>query len=186
MVQWIQKNFLNGLEGGFYGTLTFGSLAALFKAISITEHDTVLDLGSGAGAVCVYATATYGCQSIGIELDRISIDFSLTAARRFGLARCSFFHGDFGQVKIPDINCISAIVAYDRAFPPKDLESVNRWIARCPNLRTVATSRRRKMETWSVRCCVATRMQGSGNYKQFYVYDVAGSARGSHNAQFIL
>jgi cyclopropane-fatty-acyl-phospholipid synthase len=60
-------------------------LQHVLKKLQISEGHTVLDIGSGWGALCIEAAHRYGAKAHGITLSREQYEYSVAAARKAGL-----------------------------------------------------------------------------------------------------
>jgi SAM-dependent methyltransferase len=72
--------------------------------------DLVIDLGSGDGRIVIAAAKTYGAQALGIELDGVLVERSISNARRAGVSdKVRFVQGD---VLVADISRATVVTAY--------------------------------------------------------------------------
>jgi cyclopropane-fatty-acyl-phospholipid synthase len=57
----------------------------ILRKLQLSSGQTLLDIGSGFGALCLQAARNYGVYSHGITLSREQYEYSVTAAKKFGL-----------------------------------------------------------------------------------------------------
>ena len=140
LVRKLQRECLHGGEGGFYGSLTIGSMKALCNLINISSSDVFLDIGSGSGCWVLYVSLMRGCRSIGIEADEIAAQQSQTALEICGL--CKIIQKDIADcsVEIDSLHDVTVAFSYDSVFPPEKLSALQNLLLTLPKLRVAVVA----------------------------------------------
>ena len=74
-------------------------MAVVRKMLEVTgvgPNDTVVDLGSGEGRICITAALEYGARALGVEIDPVLVEKSKASAETLGIdGQVSFVCGDW-------------------------------------------------------------------------------------------
>jgi len=89
-----------------YGETPITTFAELAKAVDLTKEDVFVDLGSGRGKLCFWASLWIGCESRGVEQVPGLVRQSKWLGWIFGVPVC------FDQGKIETANLSYATVVY--------------------------------------------------------------------------
>ena len=98
---------LSSRHATWYHACSLPTLREIFREIKGTNvsYDRFIDLGSGEGKACFYASMKLDIKSvIGIEFSEKLYDVSQLNRLRFPRKNVSFFHGDASDYLIPEGN----------------------------------------------------------------------------------
>eukprot|EP00747_Dinoflagellata_sp_TGD_P169965 gnl/TRDRNA2_/TRDRNA2_200297_c0_seq1.p1 gnl/TRDRNA2_/TRDRNA2_200297_c0~~gnl/TRDRNA2_/TRDRNA2_200297_c0_seq1.p1 ORF type:complete len:201 (+),score=10.85 gnl/TRDRNA2_/TRDRNA2_200297_c0_seq1:309-911(+) len=130
---------------GPYGELLPAASLQLLKALSVCQHDTFCDLGSGLGKlVLLAAAATPAKRCLGIELHETRLAVARQALSRgeaSGLVpagRCTFRCDDLYSTELDDV---TVVYCCSTAFPDAAMGRLSKRLAKLPQLRLWATLR---------------------------------------------
>lgn len=87
-----------------YEPTPYRVLYELFEQLEITEHDAILDYGSGLGRLCFYASHRFHCPCTGVEFSlelHRQAEQNLTQFRGAHKARIQFVHTAAENYEIP-------------------------------------------------------------------------------------
>jgi cyclopropane-fatty-acyl-phospholipid synthase len=75
-------------------------LEMICRKLRLKPGDTLLDIGSGWGGLCLYAAENYGVTTLGVTLSENQIAYAKAKAERMGLSdRCRFELRDYATVE---------------------------------------------------------------------------------------
>lgn len=76
------------------------------KLLAASPASRVLDVGSGAGKLCIVGAASTGASFTGIEHRKSLVEFARNAASLLGVRRARFLHGTFDVAKIERFDAV--------------------------------------------------------------------------------
>jgi predicted RNA methylase len=111
----------------WYHACSLRTLREIFREIRCTNvrFDNFIDLGSGEGKACFYASIKLEVQNVmGIEFSKKLFDASQSNLSKFSQKNISFFHGDASEYEIPEGNNIVFL------YNPFDAALLEKFLAR--------------------------------------------------------
>ena len=97
-------------------------LQFIFSYVRLTSDDVLVDLGSGDGRVCLYASKHYGCYAVGYEIDKAQYEKAVETQKWYG-GNASFIYKDFKEA---DLSKYSVIFGYIHSYDGVDFSKVSK------------------------------------------------------------
>lgn len=123
-----------------YGETYFSTLDAIARAVKLTQHDVIYDLGCGRGRSVFWLNASYGCRAVGVDLNPTFVVQARLISKMAGLKGAEFIQANLMDV---DYGEATVIYLYGTAFTDQAVEKIVRQLAGLkPGTRVVSVSYR--------------------------------------------
>lgn len=124
-----------------YEPTPYRVLHELFEQLTVTEHDAILDYGSGLGRLCFYASHRYHCPCTGVEFSQPlhrQAEQNRSQFRGIYKDRIQFVHAGAEDYEIPDnIRFIYCFNPFSTDVFRRVLSNIERSFERSPRTITL-------------------------------------------------